>query len=108
MLPETDIKRIYNERRVEFEGDSIPKPEFNARIFIEKRIVGVRQVDTVFENPRYVQVFDFEDGGALVMGSEGRHDWSNLHCLLLDSRGNDKYAEGRTLFDAGWIKNYCS
>lgn len=107
-IDEQVIAEVYNRRRAEFENEADIGSEFGPEVILSGRFVGTRIVpirtcvDRSRESPEHARVYDFEDGRALVFGTEGRGGDCSIHCLLVHPDGRNQYAQGENLIYAGW------
>ncbi len=98
--------RKYNERRAEVSGHQHPNSEFTPEDLNGKTMINFRRLDTGGDNPRFIQSWDYDNGESLLIGLEGMHDYSNIHCFLVDKDGDDRYANGMSIFSGDNLMDY--
>lgn len=99
MIEEDAIRNLYNGKRSEIGDSNYPSPEFGPEDLAGRTVSGVRVVETHGHNPEKLQVFDFKDGSALVVGHESDAMCPTDHFFLISPDGGNRYSTANYMFN---------
>lgn len=86
VLDDRTISREYDRIIRQISGRDRPHEQvFGPELLVKNRIVGQRIVPANGENPDRLQVYDFQDGGALIFGVQGFGEDYAVHALWIRS-----------------------